>query len=255
MAASCRRLSADGATALGTLTWDTVLSDVAEAIGGPRKFFLENNGTRALGAGAFSDLILVTNEQVGENDGYLYYETALDDTDTLSRPWGVTVEVEAGTGTWGATGTYAVVVTALNATGETIASLEVEFEIENTTDEAVITWVDVPGAANYKVYRTATPGTYGASSLRATVADPTVTTTDTGSALGAGTPPAANTTGGAAPDYGTAPDAADFDDEDKTVGALAVGQQWPFWARLVVPPGTTSEGNRRVVRITPREIV
>jgi hypothetical protein len=261
MAASARRLSADGFTPLPQYTWDTVLSDVSEEIKGPFKFCLENNGTRALGASPFSGVYLRITK-VGSNDGYLYYETAPDDNGTISKPWGVTVVAEGSGGSFVADSEYGWKVTAVNGSGETIGSAEVTLT-PTGTDKARLDWTTVPDATSYKVYRTAAggAGTYGATSLRATVSAPTVTYLDDGAALSSGTPPEENTTGGAGPDYGTAPDAGDFDDSDKLIGTLDIEEQYFYWARLVVPPGTTEQsaipggtGNRRTLRIAPKEV-
>jgi hypothetical protein len=51
-------------------------------------------------------------------------------------------------------------------------------------------WTPIPGALSYKLYRTTVSGTYGASSLVASVTTPPVT--DIAAATSAGTPPAAN---------------------------------------------------------------
>jgi hypothetical protein len=256
MAASARRLSADGATPLAQFTWPTTLSDVTEEITGPLKFAIENDGTRALGDTSVTGLTLVLRlEQVGGNDGILYYQTALDPNGTASRPFGVEAEVQADAASGFTPDTYGYVVTATTPDGQTPPSDEVTAEIVETTDGAVVSWSEVPNAAGYKVYRTPTPGTYGATTLVATIGSgATVTFTDTGVTAASGTPPAVNTTGGAGPAYGDEPDPGDFDDEDKLIDTLEIGQQWFYWARLRVPAATGSNGNRRTLRIVPKEI-
>lgn len=255
MAASMRRLAADGATPVSQMTWETVLSDLAEEIKGPFKFTLENNGTRTLGASPFSGLAL-SIEQVGTNDGYLYYEIAPDGNGTISKPWGVEVAVGGSGGSFGSVGSYGYKVTALNGAGETIGSREVVAVITSTSQLATLTWETVPTATSYRVYRTAVNalGTYGATSLRATVTAPDVTYEDDGGSLSSGTPPLVNTTGGAGPTYGTAPDPGEFGNADLVIGELEIEQQYFYWARLVVPPGTTEAGNRRVLRLVPLEV-
>jgi hypothetical protein len=90
----------------------------------------------------------------------------------------------------------------------------------------------VAGATGYKVYRTDTPGTYGATALRATIGSgATVTYVDNGDALVAGTVKLANTTGGAAPMYGAVPS---LTTAPLYVGTLKPGQQFYFWVGWVI---------------------
>ena len=148
--------TADGATQVVGSTEDLgqVVSLVsADVETTPIKMCLENVSDRALGAASFSAFVL-RHEAVGSNDGVDYIFAAEDVNGTLSKPWGAGVDdvgvlngapvaslgVGAGGG-WaaaGGVGEYGVVVTALNATGETIASVEVAVTVAALTDEWLV---------------------------------------------------------------------------------------------------------------------
>ena len=90
--------------------------------------------------------------------------------------------------------TYYYVMTCTNAAGQTTQSAQVSFVATTPNLTAVLTWTAVPGATGYKIYRSTTSGTYGATTLLTTIGSgATVTYSDTGSATGAGTPPGSNT--------------------------------------------------------------
>jgi hypothetical protein len=212
--------------------------------------------------------------QIGTNDAWTMLKIVDDPNGTISKPWGdgvddfdiptgaPTATLGVGTGGgWaaaGGVGEYGGVVTALNATGETIASVEVTFTVGALDEEWLVGWEDVPGASSYNYYRTAVgaAGTYGAYSLVANVAVSQYN--DVGAAAGVGAPPADNTTGGAAPDYGTPPADLDFDNADLTVATspegLAVGQQFFFYKIVAVPANTLALGNKRQARLLPIEV-
>lgn len=265
--ADIRHLAADGATTLSQQNFGAIASGAAEVDSTMIKFGLENISDHKLGIAPFSGINL-TLEFVGDNDGKSFYFTAADAA-TISRPWGdgalgaptATLGGLADGGVWGAIGIYGYVVTATNATGETIASAEITANVIDTTQRVTLAWKVVPGATGYKVYRTAVggAGTYGATSLRSTiVSGGTITFLDNGAAPGAGTPAVVNTTGGAGPAYGTPPAIGSFTQADKIIATsptgLAIGQEWFYWAVLKVPPGTSSVGNRRAVRVLPKEV-
>lgn len=239
MAGAVAHFDKTGFTQITEKEWADAVAGINQAA---EKFFLKNVGDRPLNAGTFSIVLDI------DGDGDDQMRLADDDNDTLSPPWGPAeaapdVVVSAGSGSW-TPGTYGVVVTARNSNGETNASAERTFVIANATDEALVDWEPVTGADDYRVYLTPTPGTYGATSLRATVTAPTTQLNMTGNGgLASGTPPSANTTGGAAPDYGTEP--AVFTTAARTVPALAEGQMWPYWVKRVVPLGTPEAGNDR----------
>jgi hypothetical protein len=189
MAASVLFTDADGATQLTQLTLADAVAGVNQT---PRKLSFQNNGTRALANTSVGFLA------VGSNDGVLEAQVAAEAA-TLSPPYGVTLTLSgAGAGgVWGATGTYGYRVTATNATGETIGSVEATVFVDTTTKTVTVAWTQVPGAMGYKVYRTAAPGTYTSPTLVATIGSgATVSFVDIGSAAAAGAPPADNRTGG-----------------------------------------------------------
>jgi hypothetical protein len=259
-----RHVIADGATKVLQQNLGTIVSDIVQVLTTPVKFGIENLSDRVLGASPFTGLFLQL-QQIGDNDGFLYAFTAADAA-TLSRPWGAGVDsvnapngspaVTIGAGGWaGTAGAKGVVATALNATGETVASVEAGFAIADVSQRPTYVWAPVPGAASYKVYRTDTPGTYPASSLVATnVGNGNTTFVDTGAAPGVGTPPVANTTAGAGPAYGTPPVDGDFNQVDKAIGELAIGREYFYWVKLRVTAGTSAVGNRRLFRIIPKEL-
>lgn len=87
--------------------------------------------------------------------------------------------------------TYFYVITAIDGYGESLASNERSFTATATNQTATLNWDTVPGATGYRIYRTTTSGTYGATSLVTTINLGTTNTyNDTGTALTAGTPPA-----------------------------------------------------------------
>jgi hypothetical protein len=74
---------------------------------------------------------------------------------------------------------------------ESDGSLELFAKVTGPTGSVNLKWAAVPGATSYKIYRTSTSGTYGASSLSGTAT--TANYTDTGSALTSGKPIATTT--------------------------------------------------------------
>jgi hypothetical protein len=132
------------------------------------------------------------------NDGFTMVQFAPDPI-TLSSPFGFTATLgaPAGGGVWASTGVRGYKITALSALGESGPSAEITINIDDTTKKVTLNWTQVAGATGYKIYRTDTPGTYGASSLRTTIGSgATVTFLDDGSATTTGTPPTQNTTAG-----------------------------------------------------------
>jgi hypothetical protein len=239
MSASIQHLDNDGATPITGYAWPIARAGLAQTA---RKFGLENNGDRELG-GSGSGLIL-TMTKIGVNDGLDFFRCALD-TATISRPYGVAAVVGGSDGVWGAPTTAYYEITAINATGQTVGSEEVTAVVDVATKKVTLTWTQVVGATGYKVYRTEVEGVYTTPALRATIgAGATVTYVDDGGALSAGAPPAANTTGGAAPNYGTVPT---LDTDPLIFGALAEGQQEFYWINRVVPDGTSEAGNTRLM--------
>lgn len=210
------------------------------------KYFVQNVGDR--------DSLTETLEidPVGSNDGSAMLRIGLD-TATVMPPYGLgyTLTAAGDGGAWGTPQTVYYVLTATNALGQTVASIELPVVIDVATKRAILTWPLITGATGYKLYRSATAGTYGASTLCATIASgATLTYTDDGSACGSGTPPAANTTGGAGPAYGTPPT---LGTAPLTLGVLKMGQWACFWANRVIPTGTPG-GDRRLATLAFIEV-
>lgn len=191
MAASVRFLDNDGAT---TITLESL----------PDAFAGENQVPRKIGIHSTSDRnlinLLASIGLVGGNDGASQLRTALDSTSvapTVSAPYGFAASVGGATGAWGATGTYGYRMVAVNALGATFPCDEITAVVTATTQRVTLTWTQTPGATGYRIYRTPTPGSYGASTLLTTIGSgATVTFADDGAATSAGTLTTTNTTGG-----------------------------------------------------------
>lgn len=190
MPANVRQLSADGVTSITQYDWGTLLAGQAVT---PRKFGLHSTSDRDL-LNLIESIIAIP-----ANDGSGQMRIALDGSGTLSCPWDFAAVLGASGagGVWGATGTYGFRITSLDANGESGPQDEITVAVDDTTKKVTLSWTQVPSATGYKIYRTATPGTYGASTLRTTIgAGATVSFVDDGSATSTGTLPTANTTGG-----------------------------------------------------------
>jgi hypothetical protein len=227
---------ADGAT---PITGVEALGDiVAGAAFAPVKIGMRNDGDEDFPT-------TISLEAEGTSDGVGMAKISAD-TATLSPPWGLegAGSAPAAGGTWGTTGTYYAVVTRVNATGETVASVEGNATITNTTQKITWSWEDDQplGVDTYRVYRSTTSGTYASPSRIASGL--TVTTfVDDGTAPSAFAPPTENTTGGAAPEYGTSPT---MGLGPVVLASALVPGQWAFvWVGVVVPTGTTDDANTR----------
>lgn len=236
MAKSLSFYDRDGATQIQGKTLADILSgatDIAVKIG------VQNTGE------ALVSTLKCTITQIGSNDGFGQIRIGRD-VATLSPPWNVATVVSApgAGGVWGATGTVYFVVTALNATGQTIRSAEVQAVITSTTQTVNITWNKVTGATKYRVYVTSTAGTYGASSkIAENVGESATSFIYDGTAATSGTPSATNTTGGASPTYGSPPS---LSSSPITIGAMSTGQ-WVFvWIARVVPVSINDTLNPRL---------
>lgn len=189
---SVRHLNSDGFTTIPVMNWPDAFAGVTQRA---KKFGAENNGDRVLGSspGPASSLQWEI-DQIGTNDGSGMLRIGAD-TATLSPPYGLTAVLGPAGGAYSATGTYGWKVSALNAVGETIGSFEATFNVTDTTKKVTLAWTTIPGATNYRIYRTSTPGTYVSPTLIALVGA-VGTYDDTGSAASAGVPPSFNNTGG-----------------------------------------------------------
>jgi hypothetical protein len=236
MSTALKHLSSDGASLISGYDWGTVQAGAAVIA---RKFGLENTSDRVLGGAA----LLMALAAVAGNDGSDFFQCALD-TATISRPFNLAASVGGSGGTWGGTGLVYYVLTATNAAGQTVASAEIAANVDTDTKKVTLTWDEVTGATGYKLYRSTTSGTYTTPALRTTISSGgTLTFVDDGSACGAGSPPSANTTGGAASAYGTPPSAGPG---PLSFGVLAVGQQAFYWMYATVGAGASEIGNDRL---------
>jgi len=243
MPASVKFYAADGATQVSGELWPDIYAGTASTA---LKYLVENNGDRDI---ANATLKIV---KVPGNEGDTMARIGADAV-TASRPFGLSAALSgAGAGgVFAEATTYGYKLTAITALGETVPCDEASVNVDVTTKKVTLSWLQVPRATAYKVYRTGTPGAYGASSLRATIGSGSTTSyTDDGSTCSAGTPPAVNTTGGAAPAYGTPPTLAT---SALTIGALKMGQQFPYWVNWSVPGGTMEPGNPRLFDIVIEE--
>lgn len=190
-------LDADGATVIASKT----LPDAEAGVNQPaNKFGVENIGSRAL-----QNVQEVLQSAGGDG---LSMSRVAQDTATVSRPYGAgtagaptgALSATGAGGVWGTTGQRGWKVTALSAIGETPGSKEVVVTVDDVTKKVTIAWTQTPNATGYKVYRTSTPGTYGATTLVATIGSgATISYVDDGTAATTGTPPAVNTTAGWTP--------------------------------------------------------
>jgi len=90
--------------------------------------------------------------------------------------------------------TYYYKMTATNAAGETTPSAQFSYTPSGSNLVANLSWTTVPGATGYKIYRSTTSGTFGASSLLTTlIYGSSVGYQDTGTSTSTGTPPSSNT--------------------------------------------------------------
>jgi hypothetical protein len=191
MAASVRFLDNDGATAITTETLADIFAGVNDT---PRKLGIHSTSDRNL-LNLFASIGLIPG-----NDGSSQLRTALDSTSvapSLSAPYGFAASVGGSSGSFSATGTYGYRIVATNNLGATFPCDEITAVVDLTTRRVTLTWTQTPGAAGYRIYRTPTPGTYGASTLLVTIGSgATVTYADDGAATTSGTLTTSNTTGG-----------------------------------------------------------
>lgn len=133
--------------------------------------------------------ILVTEEFTTYNYGP---ETVLVPSLLKPNPLVAGLSGPGAGGAWASAASRGWRITALNATGETLASAEAVVTIGDTTRIVTLTWPTVAGATGYRLYRTDTPGIYGSASLLAQLGMAT-SYTDSGAATGGGSLPTANT--------------------------------------------------------------
>ena len=232
MPRSIRYLAANGVTvdAAQEKDWGTLVAGAT----GATKYWLQNDGDVALGAGFTLQLV-----DPLLNGGVGIFKHALD-TVTVRPPYGgAAVEGGAG-GVFGATGTWYFVVTRSNASGKTQPSVEFSFAVADIAKKVNLSWTIPAGPADtaVEVYATQTSGDYsGANILIATLGAGATSYIWDGTAPSGGTIPVANTTAGAAPGYGTAPSLVVT---DLLFAAVAVGEARAFWTGEVLPGSAAS---------------
>jgi hypothetical protein len=207
------------------------------------KFFAENDSTRTL-----EDLVARLSGPTPDLSRFRFAA----DTATVVPPWNFAAALgpTADGGVWSSTGAKYYRITALNATGETQGSREIAITVDDTTKRVTLTWTKPTGATGYKVYRTTAQGVYTTPALVATVGD-VATYVDNGSGPGSGGLPAANTTGGGAPFYGSAPT---LGIDPITIGDLQVGQMWVYWAGPEEIPAVVSDDVSRRTSVVLEEV-
>jgi len=173
----------------------------------------------------------------GQTDGSAFFRAALD-PDTLSPPYNVAAVLGAAGagGVWGATGSYDWRVIATKTGGKvTTGSVLVTVTVDVTTKKVTLTWSKIFGTG-YQVYRKLSSGSWGATDLVFTTADPDVLTfVDDGTAAGAGALPVVNTTGASATSpFGPAPTLAAG---PLDMGTLNPGEQKMLWLDWLISSG------------------
>lgn len=239
MAASLKHLDASGAVQISSKNFADILAGASNT---PEKFFAENNGDRTLAG------LIASIGAIGANDGNTQVRFSVD-PDTVGTPF----DFQAALSGPGAGGVFAAAVlhsyriTATNATGETVGSIEISVDVDDVTKKVTLTWTQPSGATGYRIYRTTTAGSYITPALLTIVANGGTTFfTDDGSAVTAGALPTTNTTAGAGPGFGTPPVLAA---SPLAVGDLEIGEQFIYWIGLVVSAGTSELGNPRQAQI------
>ncbi len=121
------------------------------------------------------------------------------DDRSVPTPAIVSAAAQSG-GSLTASTTYYYKITAIDANGETLPSAELSATTTSSNKMIYLVWQNAPGAIGYRVYRSTTSGSYGASSLVSKDGD-LRTFTDTGATLTTGSPPASSTVASSAMQY------------------------------------------------------
>lgn len=123
-----------------------------------------------------------------------YLVTVDQQIDALAAPV-LNTPTQSTTGGTLTAGTYYYKLTAVTANGETTGSNQVSRTTSGSTSRVIHTWAEVAGATQYKLYRSTTSNGQSTSpALVATIDGDTLTYTDTGTAVKAGSVPSNNTT-------------------------------------------------------------
>lgn len=191
MSATVRFIDIDGFTTITVENMGNVFAGLNQV---PRKLGFQSTSDREL-LNVFAEL-----QQVGTSDGSALLRMAADSASvspTVVPPWDLSASVGGASGAWALTGTYGYKIASRNSIGESGPSPEITAVVDLVTRRVTLTWTQVPGANGYFIYRTPTPGTYGASTLVTTIGSgATVSYNDDGAATSSGTPKTRNTTGG-----------------------------------------------------------
>ncbi len=174
-----RSLNLSGSTTTGSMT---VSGD-----------FEQTSGMFTIGVGASDTLnVKSTSTFSGPLKGIL-------DISALSSPGAPSGTPKTSGGSM-ADGTYYYVITAVNSIGETTQGAEsaaITITGGGGNGSVDLTWSSVPGATNYRIYRTTTQGSYVSPCLIDTISAASAPAyTDTSASPDAGAPPSHNTTGG-----------------------------------------------------------
>jgi len=136
--------------------------------------------TRPGGLAGGTGAVWATNPEAGE---LVKIDTATGTVADTYKVAQAATGVTAGGGSFAGIGTYGYVVVAKKSTGRTIASTEVTAAVTVVTQTVTVNWLAVTGATGYLVYRTPTPGTYGATTLIADIGSGATVTLKRGTGL------------------------------------------------------------------------
>lgn len=206
------------ATNIFVVDSNTIIGTTPAGSNGAQNVVVTNGSSRATLTGGFT--------YSSQQKAYSKSVSADFSLGTLSNVRTGTIEIGNGAFQWKdftpsasggtlATGTYYYAVTALDRSGnETTRSIQTPgVPVTGPSGSVVLKWKPIAGAYSYKVYRTTTSDTYGASSYLVTIgtassstSNTTVDYLDTGTATSSGQPPASNgTNAGAYLSRGTVP--------------------------------------------------
>ncbi len=208
---------------------------------GPIKFGYQNRKSRIVSPAVISI-------QQGANDLYNYLKAAID-LITLSCPYNMAIELVGQSHVLSLI-TYYYTVVAYNCNGRTGQSLEVSIAVADSSHAPKISWDQVLGADGYYIYRSTSSGLYTDCLITKITSGSIRSFIDTGTLAGVGSPPLENTTGGASPNYGTAPVLTYA--TILGLGQTKPGQQKFFWSEVDAPLTVTEGDNPRncILRIS-----
>jgi hypothetical protein len=213
----------DGVTANPSMAYD--FGTKAPSTTAARKLWIRNSGDQALSAAFIERLI-----DSLANGGVGVIKFGLD-TVSVRPPYGGAAVIGAagGGGVFVNGNTWYFKATRVNASGETQGSVQWSYLITDATKQINLSWLLPGGPAGtaVKVYASLTSGVFTTPALiSGSLAAGATTYTWNGTTPAAGALPAANTTAGAGPAYGTPPS---FVTTDLAVAAMAVGEARALW--------------------------